>query len=91
MLVIYDCGFCRYAGVGRDYNATSAIDVIGVPPKMIAVAVTHSAYNGINITMPSAPIVIKNCTLRNNRGIFIYHFVEVDWYFCVSLNSSTCY
>ncbi|XP_034245120.1 protein bark beetle isoform X3 [Thrips palmi] len=62
----------RYAGVGRDYNATSAIDVIGVPPKMIAVAVTHSAYNGVNITMPSAPIVMKNCTLRNNRGYGVF-------------------
>lgn len=54
--------------MGRDYNATSAVDVVGVPPKMIAVAVTYSAYNGINITMPTAPIVMKNCTLRNNRG-----------------------
>ncbi len=58
----------RYAGVGQDYNASSAVDVVGVPPRMISVAVTYSAYNGINVTMPSAPIVMKNCTFRNNRG-----------------------
>ncbi|XP_060532359.1 protein bark beetle isoform X2 [Cylas formicarius] len=57
-----------YAGVGRDQNATSALHVEGVPPSIDHLEVVGSAYNGVNITDPLAPIVLNNCTLRSNRG-----------------------
>ncbi|KAB0799954.1 hypothetical protein PPYR_07834 [Photinus pyralis] len=62
----------KYAGVGRDYNATSAIHIQGVPPIMGNLEVINSAYNGINITLPDAPVRITNCTLRRNRGYGVF-------------------
>lgn len=62
---------CRFGGSGRDYNATSAIHVEGVPPKMTGISVLYSAYNGINITMPDAPVTLNQCTLKWNRGKFV--------------------
>ncbi|XP_050298201.1 protein bark beetle isoform X2 [Anthonomus grandis grandis] len=61
-----------YAGVGRDHNTSSAIHVEGVPPLLENVEIVSSAYNGVNITNPGAPIVINNCTIRNNRGYGIF-------------------
>ncbi|CAG9761945.1 unnamed protein product [Ceutorhynchus assimilis] len=62
----------HYAGVGRDHNTSSAIEVEGVPPVMENLEVISSAYNGLNLTNPGAPIKINNCTIRNNRGYGIY-------------------
>lgn len=62
----------KNAGLGRDNNATSALDVIGVPPVMEDMEITNSAFNAINITLPNAPIIINNCTIQNNRGYGIY-------------------
>ncbi|KAK5644294.1 hypothetical protein RI129_008139 [Pyrocoelia pectoralis] len=62
----------EYGGVGRDYNATSAIHIEGVPPIMNNLEVLNSAYNGINITLPDAPVTISNCTLRGNRGYGVF-------------------
>ncbi|XP_012253572.2 protein bark beetle isoform X3 [Athalia rosae] len=62
----------KYAGTGREYNTTSAIHVEGVPPRMESVSVLHSAFNGVNVTSPNAPIVMTNCTVRNNKGYGIY-------------------
>ncbi|XP_060803589.1 protein bark beetle [Amyelois transitella] len=62
----------KNAGLGRDNNATSAIDVIGVPPVMKDIEITNSAFNAINVTSPNAPIVINNCTIQNNRGYGVY-------------------
>lgn len=67
--------FCRFGGSGRDYNATSAIHVEGVPPKMTGVSVLYSAYNGINITMPDAPVVLNQCVLKWNRGEWAGQFI----------------
>ncbi|KAK6621229.1 hypothetical protein RUM43_011535 [Polyplax serrata] len=57
-----------YAGSGRDYNASSALTVLGVAPLMSSLNVFHSAYNGINITLPEAPVILTNSTIRGNRG-----------------------
>ncbi|KAF5304533.1 hypothetical protein FQA39_LY09584 [Lamprigera yunnana] len=62
----------EYGGVGRDHNATSAIHIEGTPPIMNNVEVLNSAYNGINITFPEAPIKIKDCIVRGNRGYGIF-------------------
>ncbi|XP_041988464.1 protein bark beetle isoform X2 [Aricia agestis] len=62
----------KNAGLGRDNNATSALDVIGVPPGMHNIEVSNSAFNAINVTSPNAPIVINNCTIHNNRGYGVY-------------------
>lgn len=62
----------KYAGTGRDYNATSALHIQGVPPVMENLQVISSAYTGINITAPTAPIVINNCVVKNNRGYGIF-------------------
>lgn len=62
----------RYAGTGRDLNATSALHVEGVPPQMEWLSILHSSYTGLNVTTPDAPIVISNCTVRSNQGYGIY-------------------
>ncbi|EFN78073.1 Lysyl oxidase-like protein 4 [Harpegnathos saltator] len=62
----------EYAGTGREYNVTSAIHVEGVPPRMESISILHSAFNGINVTMPDAPVVINNCTVQYNKGYGIY-------------------
>ncbi|KAF2901827.1 hypothetical protein ILUMI_04359, partial [Ignelater luminosus] len=62
----------EYAGAGRDHNVTSALHVEGVPPVMNNLEVLYSAYNGINVTLPDAPVTINNCTIRNNRGYGIF-------------------
>ncbi|KAG7306290.1 hypothetical protein JYU34_008890 [Plutella xylostella] len=62
----------KNAGLGRDNNATSALDVIGVPPIMEDLEITNSAFNAINVTLPNAPMIINNCTIQNNRGYGIY-------------------
>ncbi|XP_034949444.1 protein bark beetle isoform X2 [Chelonus insularis] len=62
----------KYAGNGRENNITSALHVEGVPPRMEWISVLHSAFTGINVTSPDAPITITNCTIRNNRGYGIY-------------------
>jgi hypothetical protein len=67
----------RFGGSGRDYNATSAIHVEGVPPKMTGVSVLYSAYNGINITMPDAPVTLNQCTMKWNRGKFAGGIIQV--------------
>lgn len=62
----------KNAGLGRDNTATSALDVVGVPPEMNDLEVSNSAFNAINVTSPNAPIVINNCTIQNNRGYGVY-------------------
>lgn len=62
----------RNAGMGRDNNATSALDIIGVPPMMEDIEISNSAFNAINVTAPNAPIMINNCTIQNNRGYGVY-------------------
>ncbi|VEN48816.1 unnamed protein product [Callosobruchus maculatus] len=61
-----------YAGTGRDQNTSSAIDVIGVPPSMDHIEIRGSAYNGINVTNPDAPVSINNCKISHNRGYGIF-------------------
>ncbi|RVE49659.1 hypothetical protein evm_005716 [Chilo suppressalis] len=62
----------KNAGLGRDNNATSALDIIGVPPIMEDIEISDSAFNAINVTSPDAPIIINNCTIQNNRGYGVY-------------------
>ncbi|XP_023022507.2 C-type lectin domain-containing protein bark beetle isoform X1 [Leptinotarsa decemlineata] len=62
----------QYAGAGRDQNTTSALDVTGVPPTVDYLEVFSSAYNGINVTNPEAPVRINNCKITNNRGYGIF-------------------
>ncbi|KAJ8986059.1 hypothetical protein NQ317_003352 [Molorchus minor] len=61
-----------YAGAGRNQNTTSALQVDGVAPNIDHLEIFSSAYNGINITNPEAPIRINNCIIRNNRGYGIF-------------------
>ncbi|KAK9870173.1 hypothetical protein WA026_006263 [Henosepilachna vigintioctopunctata] len=61
-----------YAGAGRDQNTTSAIEVRGVAPMMNNIEILNSAFNGINITHSEAPIYLKNCTIRSNRGYGVF-------------------
>lgn len=72
-----------FGGSGREYNATSALEIEGVPPKMEHMKILHSSYNAINITNPDSPLMIKNCTIRQNRGygVFInssYGLAKID-------------
>lgn len=59
---------CSYAGSGRDYQVNSAVQVEGVPPLINSCVISFSAYNGINVTDPQAPVTLMNTTLTNNRG-----------------------
>lgn len=43
-----------------------------VPPVMEHLEIINSAYNGMNITNPEAPIEINNCRIRGNRGYGIF-------------------
>ncbi|XP_045480313.1 protein bark beetle isoform X1 [Harmonia axyridis] len=61
-----------YAGAGRDQNTTSAVEAVGVVPNMDNVEILNSAYNGINITYSEAPVYLRNCTVRNNRGYGVF-------------------
>ncbi|KAJ8673362.1 hypothetical protein QAD02_004624 [Eretmocerus hayati] len=62
----------RNAGTGRGFDVTSALSVEGVPPRMDSISIIGSAFTGINVTTPDAPVVITNCTIQNNRGYGIY-------------------
>ncbi|XP_014255547.1 protein bark beetle [Cimex lectularius] len=62
----------RSGGSGRDYNASSSIEVIGVPPQISNITIFNSAYNAINITHPVGPITISNTTIANNGGYGIF-------------------
>ncbi|XP_052754555.1 protein bark beetle isoform X2 [Galleria mellonella] len=62
----------KNAGLGRGNNATSALDIIGVPPTMEDIEISNSAFNAINVTSPNAPVIINNCTIQNNRGYGVY-------------------
>lgn len=62
----------KYAGNGRDQNATDALHVHGIPPIMDHVQVLYSAYNGINITLPDGAFEINNCKITGNRGYGIF-------------------
>lgn len=61
-----------YAGAGRDQNTTSALHVVGTPPRIDHLEIVNSAYNGINITKPEAPIEINGCIIRGNRGYGVF-------------------
>ncbi|KAL1117916.1 hypothetical protein AAG570_004229, partial [Ranatra chinensis] len=62
----------RFAGSGKGYNATSALEITGVPPQMSSVTITHSAYNGMNISQPRGPFSVHDSTISNNRGYGIF-------------------
>ncbi|KAL7298469.1 hypothetical protein TKK_0008256 [Trichogramma kaykai] len=62
----------RYAGTGREFNLTAALHVEGVPPRMESISIVGSAYTGLNVSRPEAPVVISNCTIQSNRGYGIY-------------------
>lgn len=66
----------RHAGSGRDYNTSSAIEVVGVPPQISHITIAHSLYNAINITNPGAPFTIYNSSIYGNRG----------WYLCLIIS-----
>lgn len=60
------------AGAGRDRNATSAVEVWGIPPVMQEVDILDSAYNGINVTMPHSPVSLDKVRVRGNRGYGVF-------------------
>ncbi|KAL1463177.1 hypothetical protein WDU94_014956, partial [Cyamophila willieti] len=62
----------KFAGSGKNYNASSAVEVVGVAPNMASISVLNSAYNGLNVTTSHGPVLLHNCTFRNNRGYGVY-------------------
>jgi len=58
----------RFGGVTADGGVAAALQVRGVPPKTDGLAVLHSAYHGLNITRPTAPIRLLNAAITNNAG-----------------------
>ncbi|CAG0896137.1 unnamed protein product [Darwinula stevensoni] len=62
----------EYAGVGRQREAVAAVQVWGVPPQVEGTAVKYSAYHGMNVSMPDAPVVVQNSSFVQNRGYGLY-------------------
>lgn len=62
----------KYAGNGRDSNATSAVQILGVAPGLTNLRIINSAYNGVNVTKPESPVVISGCEIRGNRGFGVF-------------------
>ncbi|XP_065210133.1 protein bark beetle-like [Planococcus citri] len=61
-----------YAGSGWNYSAVSALQIEGVPPVISSCSISFSAFNGINVTDPQAPVTIVNSTISNNGGYGVY-------------------
>ncbi|XP_036214601.2 protein bark beetle isoform X2 [Bactrocera oleae] len=62
----------KLAGVGRDYSVKSALEVIGLPPVMQHVVISHSAYTGFNATLPHGGFILQNVTVQKNNGIGVF-------------------
>ncbi|XP_055855042.1 protein bark beetle isoform X1 [Episyrphus balteatus] len=60
------------AGYGREGDAKSALEVLGLPPEMEHIVINHSAYTGINTTLPDGGFAMKNVTVRNSNGIGVF-------------------
>lgn len=48
-------------------NTTAAIWIEGVPPILNGLRIERSARDGVHFYEPSAPIIIANSTIVNNR------------------------
>ncbi|CAB3370904.1 Hypothetical predicted protein [Cloeon dipterum] len=62
----------RFAGVTAEGGVTAALQVHGVPPRVDGLTVMHSAYHGVNITRPTAPIRLLSSNIVQNAGFGIY-------------------
>lgn len=60
------------AGVGREGQVVSAIESVGVAPQMDKLRVEGSAHNGLNLTAPGAPIILRGATVTGNRAYGVY-------------------
>lgn len=60
------------AGTGRGRETKAAVEIIGTPPILSYVTVDHSAYTGINVTLPNSAFTFKEVTVRRSRGIGIF-------------------
>ena len=47
---------------------------------MESISIIGSAFTGINVTIPDAPIVINNCTVQSNKGKTPYSPSNCDVY-----------
>uniref|UniRef100_A0A0M3IPZ1 SRCR domain-containing protein n=1 Tax=Ascaris lumbricoides TaxID=6252 RepID=A0A0M3IPZ1_ASCLU len=64
-----------YAGYNAETkNTTAAIWIEGVPPILNGLRIERSARDGVHFYEPSAPIIIANSTIVNNRG----HGIAID-------------
>lgn len=61
-----------HAGAGSNYAVKSAVEVIGHPPLMQHVVISHSAFTGFNTTRPNAGFSVYNVTVRKSNGIGIF-------------------
>ncbi|CAD7079360.1 unnamed protein product [Hermetia illucens] len=60
------------AGSGRGRTTVGSIEVIGIPPVLEFVTVDHSAYTGINVTLPDSGFVFRNVTVRRSKGFGVF-------------------
>lgn len=60
------------AGVGRDGRVASALETIGVAPQVDKLRISGSAFNGLNITSPGSPVVLRGATITGNGGYGAY-------------------
>ncbi|XP_076338817.1 protein bark beetle-like [Tachypleus tridentatus] len=61
-----------YAGCTSDGQVTSAITVIGYPPKLSNLDVRYSAFTGLNFTQPGQSFVVSNSQVTDNHGYGMY-------------------
>ena len=59
-------------GVGRGGGVHSALESVGVAPRMDKVRVEGSAFGGINVTAPASVVSLVGVTSINNAGYGVY-------------------
>ena len=60
------------AGVGSNGLVVSAVESVGVAPQMDKLRVQFSAYGGLNISSPGAPVTLRGATVTSNAGYGVY-------------------
>uniref|UniRef100_T1J608 SRCR domain-containing protein n=1 Tax=Strigamia maritima TaxID=126957 RepID=T1J608_STRMM len=56
------------AGNNKDGELSSALEIVGVAPRMMNITVRLSKYNGINISECTSAIQIKDSIISENKG-----------------------
>ncbi|CAM1311440.1 Uncharacterised protein g5687 [Pycnogonum litorale] len=62
----------KFAGLDRNGEYMSAVESVGIPPRIKNVLIKWSAFNGINITLPQDGFKIIDSKIIENRGYGVF-------------------